>query len=139
EALLPFDVNRALPGWTIEYNPSRPNFRGLTFPYEKRIELYVRPSDTPRSLAGILAHEIGHAIDVTHFSANDRKRWLEIRGVPNAQWWPDAYASDFETGAGDFAEAFAYWALRDANSSKLAGTPSSAQLETVASLVSDHL
>jgi predicted Zn-dependent protease len=99
----------------------------------------VRPSDTPRSLAGILAHELGHAIDVSHFDTDDRERWLEARGVEGAQWWPDAYASDFETGAGDFAEAFAYWALRDVNSSKLAGTPNSAQLETMADLVSRHL
>ena len=98
--------------------------------------MYVRDGDTAQSLAGILAHELGHAIDVTHFKDADRAVWLEARGQSGAQWWPDAYASDFETGAGDWAEAFAYWALGDPNSSRLAGTPNSAQLAVVRNLIS---
>ena len=138
EALMPFDWRSGLDGWTIEYQPSNPGFRGLTFPYEKRIEMYVRTSDTPQSLAGILAHEIGHAIDVTHFSNGDRERWQDARGIGDSPWWPNAYASDFETGAGDFAEAFAYWAVRDANSSRIAGVPDSGELRLISELVNPH-
>lgn len=136
EALLPFNWQTALPGWNVVYLGSRSGYRGLTFPYEKRIEMYVRDGDTGQSLAGILAHELGHAIDVTHFNDSDRSVWLNARGQSGAQWWPDAYASDFETGAGDFAEAFAYWAIRDPNSSRLAGTPNASQLATLESLLS---
>ncbi len=135
EALLPFDWQAALPGWTITYSGPDSGFRGLTYPYDKHIEMFVRPGDTPQSLAGILAHELGHAIDVTHFDDGDRNDWRDARGIEDTQWWPDAYASDFQTGAGDFAEAFAYWAVQDPSSSQIAGTPSADQLAVVEKLV----
>lgn len=139
EDLLPFDWRDALPGWQIVYRSANPDFRGLTYPYDQTIEMYVRRSDTPESLAGILAHEIGHAIDVTYLSDDDRARWANARGIDDAPWWPTAYASDFETGAGDFAESFAYWAVEDPNSSRLAGTPDQTQLGVIAELVASHL
>ncbi len=139
EALLPFDWEAALPGWRITYAGSHDRFRGLTFPYDQTIEMYVRADDTPESLAGILAHELGHAVDVTHFKDADRDEWLEARGIPATQWWPDAYASDFETGAGDFAEAFAYWALGDPTSSRVGGTPTTGQLLVLEGLIAGHL
>ncbi len=139
EALLPFDWQAVLPGWEIIYTSSDPDYRGLTYPYERRIEMYVRASDTPASLAGVLAHEIGHAIDVTHFSDSQRARWMSERGIGDADWWPSAYASDFETGAGDFAEAFAYWAVGDPNSSRIAGVPDGPQLDLLGELLHPHL
>jgi len=135
EALLPFDWQAALPGWTITYSGPDSSFRGLTYPYDKNIEMFVRSSDTPQSLAGILAHELGHAIDVTHFDDGERSQWLDARNIENTQWWPDAYASDFQTGAGDFAEAFAYWAVQDPSSSQVAGTPTGDQLAIIARMI----
>ncbi|MGI9607806.1 MAG: hypothetical protein ACR2P0_16885 [Acidimicrobiales bacterium] len=139
EALLPFDWKATLPGWTITYMGPRDGYRGLTFPYDTSIEMYVRPGDSPEFVAGILAHELGHAIDVTHLDGDDRDAWLEARDRTDAQWWPDAFASDFETGAGDFAEGFAYWALADENSSRLAGTPDQLQIDAMIAIVSPHL
>lgn len=139
EALLPFDWQAALPGWTIVYSGPDSGFRGLTYPYDKTIEMFVRKNDTPQSLAGILAHELGHAIDVTHFSNSDRNQWKDARGINNVQWWPDAYASDFQSGAGDFAEAFAYWALADPTSSQIGGTPTPAQIAVLDNLLSNTL
>lgn len=138
EALLPFDWQQALPGWTIVYSGPDSSFRGLTYPYDKSIEMFVRPDDTPQSLAGILAHELGHAIDVTHFDDGDRSRWKDARGI-DAQWWPDAYASDFQSGAGDFAEAFAYWAVNDPSSSQIAGNPTSSQINVLRDLTAGVL
>ncbi len=138
ESLLPFDWEQALPGWTIVYTGPDAGFRGLTYPYDKTIEMFVRPDDTPQSLAGILAHELGHAIDVTHFDDGDRNRWKDARGI-DAQWWPDAYASDFQTGAGDFAEAFAYWAVNDPSSSQIAGTPTPQQVNVLRDLIGNVL
>lgn len=135
EALLPFDWQAALPGWTIDYRGPDSEFRGLTYPYAKSIELYVRDDDTAASLAGILAHEIGHAIDVTHLSDGERSQWRETRSIESHQWWPDAYASDFETGAGDFAEAFAYWAVQDPSSSEIAHQPTTSQLAALEALL----
>lgn len=139
EALLPFDWQDALPGWQITYQSANPSYRGLTYPYDQSIEMYVRASDTPASLAGILAHEIGHALDVTHLSDADRGRWASARDIGDSPWWPTAYASDFETGAGDFAESFAYWAVQDATSSRIGGQPTAAQLQVISDLVSPHL
>lgn len=135
EALLPFDWETILPGWTIEYRGPDTEFRGLTYPYDKSIELFVRSDDTANSLAGILAHELGHAIDVTHLSDGERSDWRDTRSIEDHQWWPDAYASDFETGAGDFAEAFAYWAVQDPSSSQIAHQPTTSQLTALESLL----
>jgi hypothetical protein len=137
EALLPFDWQTALPGWNIVYSDANEHFRGLTYPYDNTIELYVRNDDTAESLSGILAHEIGHAIDVTHFDDVMRRTWSETRNIEAAQWWPDAYASDFETGAGDFAEAFAVWAVDDPSSSRVAHQPTSSQIQVLQSLIAD--
>lgn len=139
EALLPFDWQTALPGWTIVYRGPSSEFRGLTYPYDNTIEMFVRETDTPESLAGILAHEIGHAVDVTHFGDSERNRWRDARGISDRQWWPDAYASDFESGAGDFAEAFAVWAVDDPSSSKIAGPPTSEQLTLLRELLQGRI
>ncbi len=135
EALLPFDWQETLPGWEINYLGPDDRFRGLTYPYEKSIDMFVRDNDTPESLAGILAHELAHAIDVEHFGDGERNEWRQARNIDDAPWWPDAYASDFETGAGDFAESFAYWALGDESSSRIGGNPNAEQLVLIQSFV----
>ncbi len=139
EALLPFDWQATLPGWTINYKPADQTFRGLTFPYEKSIDMYIRADDTPESVAGILAHEIGHALDVTFLDGDERATWLDARSASDTQWWPDAYATDFQTGAGDFAESFAFWATGDKSSSHVGGEPTDAQVAVLMDLVGEHL
>lgn len=131
EALLPFVWQELLPNWNIEFKESNSQFRGLTYPYDRTIEMFVRDDDTAESLAGILAHEIAHAFDVEYLDDGDRNDWLEIRGIQGNPWWPDAYARDFQTGAGDFAESFAFWAIGDASSSELAGAPDAAELALI--------
>ena len=137
EALLPFDWEAILPGWEINYLGSDDRFRGLTYPYDKSIDMFVRDSDTAESLAGILAHELAHAIDVEHFGDGERNDWRDARDLGGAPWWPDAYAGDFATGAGDFAESFAYWALGDNSSSELGGNPTDEQLQLIESFLAD--
>lgn len=139
EALLPFDWRQTLPGWTINYRTADPAFRGLTFPYDRTIDIYVRSDDDPSSLAGILAHEIGHAIDVEYFGDAERTAWLRARNAEQHQWWPDAYANDFETGAGDFAEAVAFWAVGDASSSRIGAEPNRDQVELLEELLAPYV
>ncbi len=107
EQEIDYDYASLLPGWSIEYRQDRPGFRGLTFTREKRIEIYVDPGESTSSVAGILAHEIGHAIDVEYLTTEERSQWREARDLPNA-WWPGNGLSDFHVGAGDFAEAVAF-------------------------------
>jgi len=96
--------------YDLVFLPAADGLRGLTFPYERRIEIYVRSSDTPQSLAHVVAHEIGHAVDVSLNSGPGRVQWLQARGLEaDYRWWPESGQSDFATGAGDFAECFAVW------------------------------
>lgn len=136
EALLPFDVSTVLPGWDVQYLGARDGHRGLTFSQTQIIELYVRPSDSASSLAGILAHELGHAIDLAHLDDQARLEWYEGRGfVLGTPWWPSSAAPDFHTGAGDFAEAFAFWALGDPSSSEIGGSLDQADIALLESLL----
>lgn len=111
----------------------------MTYPFENTIDIFVRDGDSPELVASIVAHEIGHALDVTYMNGNDRDTWLEVRGIQDAPWWADAYASDFQSGAGDFAEAFAVWAVDDQSSSQIAGQPTQEQLNVMLSFLEDVL
>jgi hypothetical protein len=71
------------------------------------ITLFVSPQMQPHQVAHDLAHEIGHAFDAQRLSVAQRAAYLRARGVPDAPWWPGREASDYRSGAGDFAEVFA--------------------------------
>lgn len=97
-----------LPGWVIEFRPTRTGYLGGTMAYEKRIELYVRDGSPTDELAMTIAHELGHAIDVSHLDWDDRSGWLRARGLPvDHPWWPGNGMTDYQVGAGDFAEKVA--------------------------------
>ena len=128
EALLRQPLAEAIPGWTVEYLEERPGHRGMTLWETRRIEIYVRPSDNATSLASILAHEVGHAVDVSRLEDADRHGWLAARQITGAPWWASSAAPDFHTGAGDFAEAYAVWSVGDRSDSQIAGQPTAAQL-----------
>ncbi len=123
EALISYDWRAVLPGWRVSYLTDRPGYRGLTFPQTRSIEIYVDDDDTPGSIAEILAHELGHAIDVTHFGGSERAEWIEARDMP-AVWWAGDGLNDFSVGAGDFAEAVArLWVGSPSNSTYGEFTP----------------
>jgi hypothetical protein len=109
-ALVNFDWASNLPGWQLRFLDGRSGYRGLTFPERRVIEVYVRASDSPQQLAHVVAHELGHAVDVTHLSEVDRGTWRAARGFGASTIWfaQAAGASDFATAAGDFAESFAW-------------------------------
>jgi hypothetical protein len=94
--------------YDIVFRAPRPGLRAMTFPAQHRIEVYARPNDDVRMLAYDIAHELGHAIDVTYNTAETRKNWLKMRGIdPSTPWFGCNACTDFETPAGDFAETFA--------------------------------
>jgi hypothetical protein len=109
-ALVDFDWASSLPGWQLRFLDGRSGYRGLTFPERRVIEVYVRAGDSPQRLAHVVAHELGHAVDVTHLSEVDRGTWRAARGFgPSTIWFAQAAgAADFATAAGDFAESFAW-------------------------------
>ncbi len=130
-----YDWRAAFPNWEVQFLGPRNGIRALTYPAEKRIEIFVRSSDTAATLHRVFAHELGHVIDVELNSEADRDRWLAQRGLSGStRWWPNAESPDFATGAGDFAEAFAVWETGVTTRSTLAGQPTRADLDLLREL-----
>jgi hypothetical protein len=95
-------------GYEIVFMPPRAGYRAMTLPAKHRIEIYARPQDDLNLLAHDIAHEIGHAIDLIHNTAETRRRWMLARGIdPATRWFGCDRCSDYNTPSGDFAETFA--------------------------------
>lgn len=111
-----------LPAWSIDFLPADAGLRGLARTQERRIEIYVRDTDTAWELARVIAHELGHAVDLSHLDIDDRRAWRLLRRIDDqTPWWPDDGRADFATGAGDFAECFASWQVGSSSLSQVAG------------------
>ncbi len=133
---LSYPWQQGLPGWEIRFLPGRPGLLGATWPEDQQIDLYVRAEHSADDVAHVLAHEMGHAIDVTWFGVAERAEWRAVRGfAPDRAWFGQAGESDYATPSGDFAEAFAVWQVGSARYRGLAGPPPTAeQLALVAQL-----
>lgn len=134
--LVRVDWRALLPGWQIRFLPGRAGLRGATFPDSDLIEVYVRSSDSPGELAHVVAHELGHAIDVSRFRESDRLTWKAARGIASgAAWFPSGSAvPDFASPAGDWAESFAYAVVGSDWNSQLGAPPNAAQAALVVGL-----
>lgn len=132
-AMISYDWATQLPGWSIEFHPGRSGILGYAFFNERRIEIYVRDHHATSEIAATLAHEIGHAVDVTLLTDAQRWDWMNARGI-DADWWPAAGVSDYSSGAGDFAEAFATWQVGEVSRSTVAGQPDLVHLGLIARL-----
>lgn len=134
--LISFDWRNGLPGWELRFLDGRSGYRGLTYPEASVIEVFVRPGDTAEGLAHVVAHELGHAVDVSRLSDADRAEWAAARGYGSqAPWWVASGGSDFASGAGDFAESFAFWQAAGGQwFGDLAGPPNPAQVGLLARL-----
>jgi hypothetical protein len=127
-----------LPGWHLEFKSGRRGYQGLTFTYEKRIEIYMRQGASIDELVHVTAHEIAHAIDVQHFNDGHRSLIRSLRGYSQTVgWWPGNGANDMGSGAGDWAETFAYWQAGPSGgwSSQLSGPPSAGQLAALSAFL----
>jgi hypothetical protein len=100
------------------------------------IEIYVRPDESVDMLAHVIAHEIGHAVDLVYGSDQRRSVWFDLRNISPRPWFTCSMCQDFSTPAGDFAETFAYWQLGGFSRSMLAPAPSPAQLSQLSPLFS---
>jgi hypothetical protein len=121
--------------YDIVFMPPRHGFRAMIFPVKRRIEVYARPGDDSRLLAYDIAHELGHAIDVTRNDRDSRKKWMKSRGInPATPWFGCNRCSDYNTPAGDFAETFALLLLGPGHfAGRIAPSPSEKQVKHLAS------
>jgi hypothetical protein len=127
--LVDFPVDTVLADWTVEFDGPRDGYRGNTNTVTRTITVYVTALDTPSDVAGVLAHELGHAFDVMYLDGTARAAWQDLRGL-EGPWWPESGAADFHVGAGDFAEAFAR-VVADSPSDAAAGEFDAAELDFV--------
>ena len=116
--------------YEIVFRPPQTGIRAMIFPPQHRIEIYVRPGDDYRLLAYDIAHELGHAIDLTFNTDATRKIWMKERGIEaGTAWFGCSGCSDYATPAGDFAESFATLLLGSGHfAGRLAPTPTLAQI-----------
>lgn len=123
-------------GWTVEFLPGRSGYLGLAFGPERRVEIYVRDHHTVTEVAHTLAHELGHAVDLTFGTEYRRGEYRRMRGLsPDADWFGCDACSDYATPAGDFAEVFEYWLIGGGDfRSRLAGPPEREQLAAISTL-----
>lgn len=135
-ARIRLDWRAALPGWQLRFLPARAGVRGATYPDRRVIEIYVRSGDTDAGLAHVIAHELGHAVDVSRLDAADRAAWKSARGIDvRASWFPAGSATpDFATPAGDWAESFARWQTDVGWFSKVGPPPDASQTVLIAQL-----
>src|SRR5262245_27915370 len=109
-ALIPFSWQQL--HYEIVFLPPQRGVRAMIYPDRHRIEVYERPQDDTPRIAYDIAHELGHAIDMTFNTAETRKTWMELRGIdPATPWFGCSRCPDFNTPAGDFAETFAFLLL----------------------------
>jgi hypothetical protein len=95
-------------GYTLRVAGPLTGVRGRTDTGTHTITLFVSPRDTPHVVAHDLGHELGHAFDAERLTGAQRAEYLRARGAASGPWYPRAgQASDYRTGAGDFAEVFA--------------------------------
>ncbi len=137
DALVRFDWRDALPGWSIQFVGPRPGLRGATFPPQHVIQVYVSRGEALDLIAHAFAHELGHAMDVTYLDDADRAAFNQARGrAPNFGWWVAAAADDFASGAGDWAECFAWMTTGGVGGfySKLGPPPSAAVMALMTQL-----
>lgn len=109
---------------------------GLTDPHARTITVFVREQQSDHSLRVTIAHEIAHALDFETGNDAQRRGYLERRDLAaSTPWFPCARCSDYASGAGDWAEVFAYWLAGPGDfRSELAGPPSGETLEQLVPL-----
>ena len=79
------DLKSFLPGWKIEYAGDSDRWHGLTNSVTSTITIHVESDSTPATVAEVLMHEVGHAIDVDFLSVSFDQFWFVVKRI-HATW-----------------------------------------------------
>jgi hypothetical protein len=99
-------------GVTVAFLPGRGALKGMTYYDRHHVDVFVQScaSESDSLLRHVVAHEMGHAWDSLHMTADLRAAYLEARGIAaGTPWFGCSECQDFATPAGDFAETYAQW------------------------------
>jgi hypothetical protein len=124
-------------GYTISFEPGDPTYLGMTDSGARVIHIFVRNNESMDTLKRTTGHELGHVLDFTMTSDDERAQYIAIRGI-NATvdtWYGCNACEDYSTAAGDWAETFQYWLFGPGQYFSKMGPPpnadQSAQLSTL--------
>ena len=133
-ATLPDDWKSS--GYPVRFSGPREGYYGEVRHEEPVVEVYVRSCarESDELLRHVIAHEFGHARDLTAMDDTLRAAYMEARGLPaGTPWFGCSGCTDFETPAGDFAETYGQWLRGGTNSkSRLARPAAEAELANLA-------
>ncbi|GAB4065236.1 hypothetical protein GCM10028777_14120 [Angustibacter speluncae] len=101
-------VDAATYGYRVDFAPGRGGLRGITYPDQRLIVVYVRDSHDDYDVLRTLAHEIGHAVSETCLDGGERRAYQRERGL-GTSWYPSTLSAF--SGTEDHAEVFAYATL----------------------------
>lgn len=106
---LTIDLPAALDGWQVAFLPPDPHALGRTRPSIRTIELYPRRGYTTRVMAWVLAHELGHRLDLAYLTDPSRARWRHLRGFEPSSPWFDLVTDPLDSSvpSEDWADAIA--------------------------------
>lgn len=120
--------------WSIYFLPGREGYLGMTYGTAGRIVIWIRHEHSSSEVAGVIAHELAHRVDLLFLTPKQRSEWRRIRGIPQkVSWYPTTAITDKNTGAGDFAECTA-WTLQGSTakfSSRLGPPPTPEQQRVI--------
>ncbi len=101
-------------GYTVGSAPAKDGVLATISTGRHQITAYVRScsQETAQQLAGVLAHQMGVAVDDVHGNSTLHSTYLRIRGLPaGTPWFPCATCDPTRSGVWDYAESFVTWQL----------------------------
>jgi hypothetical protein len=123
-------------GVSVAFKGAKPGYLGLTYPTRRHVDVFVRScsAESLTLLRHVMSHEMGHAYDAAHMTADLRDAYKAMRGIPaSTPWFGCNLCTDFNTPAGDFAETYSQWQRGSHDSrTQIAPMPNATQLAAVA-------
>lgn len=122
-------------GWSIDFEPGRAGYLGMTYPASRRIVVWMREAKSDGFMRHVMLHEIAHAVDVDRLPDAEEGQWMSRRGL-SGPWYdcPGGGCGDLATPAGDWAEAYGWCHGSGVFESEIGRTPTDGDCRLLRSL-----